>query len=188
MPVPAGPGSVIEVSEVKDELRKSSNITVDDDRIQTMIDAAEAAYTRYVGPLSGTVTETVDGGGTSIVLGNPTVSAITSAVYADGTVIDVGDLDLDTRTGIVYWGYNTAGRFSYGARNVTLTYTIGSLPADHRKVIVEEVASWFRMTQRAGGTRAAFPGDGDDYMSAALTASPLTIFPRIMALAAPAIA
>lgn len=174
--------STILLADVKARLNKT--VTVDDTEIQSMIDAAEAEYAEYVGPISGTVTEKLDGGGTALILASPHASAITEAAYTDGTAISVDDLDLNTQTGIVYWNYGTAGRFAYGCRNVTVTYTIGTLPANHRKVIVEEVASWFRLTQRGNDSRFV----NDEYDTAPLGASPLTIFPRIRGLAQPVVA
>jgi hypothetical protein len=172
--------SVITVAEVKTRLNKT--LTVDDDEIQDMIDAAEAEYERLIGPLAGSVTEKHNGGGTSIVLRSANVSAITAASYADGTTITVADLDLDTSTGIVYWGYNTAGSFTFGSRNVSITYAVGSLPADHRETIIADVAGYFEVTQRGGGSlRPAFPGEGE--YEAAYAATPAVLFPRIAALA-----
>lgn len=175
--------SLIDPTEVRAVLNKT--LTVDDAEIQDRIDEAEAEYAEFVGPLSGEVTETVDGGRASIVLASRHVAAITAAAYADGTTIDVDDLVLDTRTGIVHWGYGTAGWFTWGTRNVTLTYTVASLPANHRSAIIHDVAGLFAVTQR-GGTGAAFPGE-DTFEDVAAT-SPLVLFPRIRALAVPSIA
>lgn len=175
--------STILLADVKARLNKALN--VDDDEIQDMIDAAEAEYVEWVGPITGSVTETVDGGRASIVLAYPNVSAITTAAYTDGTTIDTDDLVLDTRTGIVHWGYNTAGWFTWGTRNVELTYTVGALPANHREAIIADVAGYFATTQR-GGTAAAFPGEDSFEQVASVT--PLVLFPRIRALAVPSIA
>jgi hypothetical protein len=171
---------VVSVTDVRDRLNKS--LTVDDDEIDAMIDAAIAEYETYVGPVSGSVTEKFDGGTGWLLLGSPNVSALTEAVYSDGTVIDVADLDLDTRTGIVRWGYNTAGVFTYGSRNVTVTYTVGALPANHRETIIADVAGYFAATQRGP---AGLPGEGYE---AGYAANPLVMFPRIRALAAPSLA
>lgn len=179
--------SVVDVEDVKARLGKS--LSVDDGEIEDMIDAAEAEYAELIGPLSGTVVEKHHGGGASIILRNPQASEITAAEYADGTEITLADLDLDTSTGIVHWGYDTVGLFTYGSRNVTITYTV-SLPANHREAIIADVAGYFAATQRGGGGRGtAFPSEAavDAYDA---VGGPITLFPRIRALAerAPSIA
>ena len=171
--------SVIGVDEVKARLNQT--VGVNDGEIEDMIDAAEDEYAELIGPLTGTVTERHHGGRTSIILRNPSATEVTAAVYDDGTVIDVADLDLDPATGIVHWGYNTAGSFTYGSRNVTITYTV-SLPANHRETIIADVAGYFAATQRGGSSGPRLPGEGygEAYDS---PGTPLTLFPRINALA-----
>lgn len=168
---------------MKVRLKIPAATTAHDDKIQEFIDAAEAEYARYVGPLSGTVTESLDGGSTSVILASANVSAVTEAAYSDGTAVSVDDLELDTRTGIVHWGYGTAGRFAYGSRNVVLTYTIGTLTADHREAIIADVAGYFAATQRAGDERTDANGYADGFYN-----TPMNLFPRIRALAAPVVA
>ena len=173
--------SVIGVDEVKQRLGKT--LSVDDGELADMIDAAEAEYAQLVGPLEGTVVEKHHGGGTSLILRNPAASAITAAAYSDGIAIDLDDLDLDTTTGILHWAYDTAGSFTYGSRNVTVTYTV-SLPANHREAIIADVAGYFAATQRGNSSLAPrLPGEG---YAAAYEApgAPMTLFPRIHALAA----
>ena len=166
------------LADLKERLGKTT--TVDDAELGEMIDAAVAEYVELIGPLTGTVVEKASGGHASIILSDPRATALTSVVYDDGTVVDVADLDLDTSTGILHWGYNTAGSFTYGSRNVTVTYTV-SLPANHREAIIADVAGYFAATQR--GNSGALPTDG---YSAAYESpgAPLTLFPRIQALAA----
>ena len=165
------------LSDLKDRLNKT--VTADDAELGQMIDAAVAYYARMIGPLTGTVTQTFDGGRTSLIL-DARAAAITSAAYSDGTAIDVADLTLDTSTGILHWGYNTAGLFSYGARNVTVTYTI-TLPADHRETIIADVAGYFAATQRGGGQGPSFSSEGYELP---YQQNPMMLFPRITALAA----
>jgi hypothetical protein len=172
--------NVISVSEVRDRLDKT--LTVDDDEIASMLDAALAEYEEWVGPVTGTVVEKHDGGALSLILRNRSAATIVSAGYTDGTTISVDDLDLDTTTGIVHWGYNTAGVFTRGLRNVEITYTVGSLSANHREAIIADVAGYFAATQRGP---ASMPGEGYE---AGWQANPLVLFPRIRALAVSAIA
>jgi hypothetical protein len=172
-------GAVVSVAEVRDRLNK--DLTVDDGEIADMIVAAQAEYAEYVGPLPGSVTETLNGGGTTLVLRSPNPTAITSAVYSDGTTITTADLDPDSSTGIVYWKYGTTGRFTGGTRNVTVTYTVGDLPANHREAIIADVAGYFEMTQEG-------PAGPDDGYATGNRSTPLVLFPRIRSLAMPGVA
>ena len=171
--------NVISVNDVK--LRLDKTLTVDDDEIAAMLDAAIAEYETYVGPVSGTVTEKHHGGGTSLVLGNVSAASLVSATYSDGTVIDTADLDLDTSTGILYWGYGTAGVFTSGVRNVTVVYSVGAVPAHHREAIAADVAGYFAATQMG-------PTGPDEGYGEAFRQTPQVLFPRIRALAGPVIA
>jgi hypothetical protein len=170
-------GTGISVADVK--LRLNKTLSVDDSEITSMLDAAFAEYAEHVGPMPGPVTETLSGGGTTLILRSPNVTAITTAAYSDGTTITVDDLVVDN--GIVSWGYGTAGYFTRGIRNVTVTYTVGALPANHREAIIADVAGYFDLTQSG-------PAGPDDGYSIAQRGAPLILFPRIRALALPGIA
>ena len=168
--------AVVTVAQVRARLNKT--LTVDDAEIGEMIDAAEAEYASLVGPIA-TKTLRFDGGRASLIL--PVNAATVTAVsYADGTVVNVADLALDTDTGLLHWGYGTAGYFTAGARNVSVTFTV-TVPANHKEAIIADVAGYFAATQR--GNSGALPTDG---YSAAYESpgAPLTLFPRIQALAA----
>jgi hypothetical protein len=166
--------NVVPLQMVKDRLNKTLPSVPGDNEIQDMIDAALAEYEEFVGPVSGTVTETFDGGGTTLVLRQP-VNAITAAAYDSGDTLTYTDLTVSN--GIVRWGYGTAGRFNYG--RVSITYDAPTLPANHREVIAADVAGYFAATQR-GSTGPALPDQGyaDVY-----TGHPVELFPRIRALA-----
>lgn len=170
----------VTVEMVKDRLNKT--LSVDDSEIEAMITAALAEYAEWVGPVSGTVTEKHHGGSSSLILRSAHASSLVSVAYVDGTTVDVDDLDLDTSTGIVYWGYGTAGRFTAGMRNVTVTYQVGAVPANHREVVAADVAGYFEATQLG----PVGPDDGG-YGYGNRTA-PLVMFPRIRALAGPSVA
>lgn len=170
---------VISVTDIRSSALKK-RLPNDDGTIQRMLDAALAEYETFVGPLPGSVTEFHDGGRDSIILASP-MATITAAAYTDGTSITVSDLT--ARNGIVRWGYGTAGRFSYGTQNVEITYTAGSLPANHREAIIADVAGYFAATQRAGEPRVDENGYAAGFFNA-----PTNLFPRIRALAVPGIA
>jgi hypothetical protein len=172
--------NVVSLDDVKARLNKTLN--VDNDEIEAMIDAAIAEYEQWVGPVSGTRTDVLDGGGTSLLLSTANPGSLVSLTYADGTAVDTADVTLDTTTGLVFWNYNTAGRFSGGSRFVTVQYTVGPVPANHREAIIADVAGYFEATQRGP---AALPGEGYE---AAFNSTPLVLFPRIRALAVPSIA
>jgi hypothetical protein len=176
--------NVIRTSDVRARLNKT--LTVDDVEIQEMIDAALAEYEEWVGPLPGTRTETLSGGQASLILRAPNATAVTALTYTDGTVVDVDDLSLDTATGILHWGYNTAGWFTAGTRNVTVTYTVGGIPANHRETIIADVAGYFAATQRGSQSRR-FPGEGYAEPFDNPT-GPVVLFPRIRDLAPPSVA
>lgn len=182
--------STVTLAAVKTRLNKSSGITADNDEIQEMIDAAEAEYAEWVLGLPGqtpiastSVTQKFNGGTSTLVLRAPHVSAITAAAYSDGSTLTYTDLDLDPLTGIVGWAYNTAGYFTRGTRNVSVTYTLGPLPANHREAIIADVAGYFQGTQNGP---VGLPGD-EGYQEA-WNSTPVTLFPRIRALAAPSVA
>lgn len=177
--------STVTLATVK--LRANKTLTADDAEIQAMIDAAEAEYTEFVGPLTGPVTEIHDGGGTAIVLRSPRAAAITAASYTDGSTLTYTDLDLDATTGIVYWKVNTAGSFVSGRRNVSITYTVAAPAANHLEAIAADVAGYFQVTQHSDGAgQADFPGAGG--YEQAYTGQPSVLFPRIRALAVPSVA
>lgn len=166
------------VAEVKTALNK--NLTVDDVEIQRMLDSACAEYEQWVGPLPSAVTEKLNGGGATLLLRSPNVTAITTAAYTDGTTITLTDLDL-TSSGIVGWGYGTTGVFTRGTRNVTVTYTVGEVPLNHVEAIIADVAGYFEMTQEG-------PAGPDDGYALGNRGAPLVLFPRIRALAVPGVA
>lgn len=168
--------SPISIDVVKARLNKT--LTVDDDELEEMLAAAEAEYTEWIGPLTGTVTETFDGGGTTIVL-RQAVSAVTAASYSSGQALAFTDLIV--ANGIVRWKYGTVGRFTPGAR-VSITYTVPAVPANHVETIIADVAGYFEATQRSTGAgQAGFPGEGE--FESVYTATPQILFPRIRALA-----
>lgn len=135
-----------------------------DAELQNMLDAAETHLAHYVGPLgTETVTDEIHSGGLSrLMLNRMPVASITSAEYTDGTEITLEDLDLDAGSGIVYWGYNTAGLFTAGTRNVKVTYEVGraSLPDDLRLAVLILAADMW--TTQRGNTPPALSFSTDD--------------------------
>lgn len=168
--------NVISLADVKARLNKG--LTVDDDELRDMLDAALAEYREWVGPV-GTKTLRYDGGRETLIL--PLDATITSVAYADGTTVNLADLDFDDGSGLLHWAHGTSGWFAYGRRNVLVTVNV-TLPAHHREAILADVAGYFAATQR-GGTVGALPDNG--YQSGYEERStPIVLFPRIRALAA----
>lgn len=142
------------------DLREHLNVTdsSNDGELQDILDAAETAISHYVGGLGETeVVEKHDGGSTLLILRRPPVLEVTEVTYADGTELDLDDLDVDLDTGIVHWRYSTAGRFTAGSRYVTVTYTTGreDLPADLRMAILVLAGHLWETQRGAGPVRAA---------------------------------
>lgn len=159
MPIPAG-----SILPTLADLKAHANITTSthDTELQQMLDAAVALVARHVGPLdSETVTdEALSGGSSQLVLSRYPVLAITSAFYSDGTAITADDLEVDTASGVVSWGYGTAGRFSAGTRNVRVTYTVGrtSLPAPIWLAILITAADLWSTQMGGGSAVPPYPG------------------------------
>jgi hypothetical protein len=170
----------VTVPQVKARLNKTT--IVDDAELGEMIDAAEAAYAEHVRPLPSTLTVRVSGGFGPIILPLGT-TAVTAATYADGTVIDTADFDVDPASGLLHLG---AGYLARGTRNVLLTVTVGDLPAHHREAIIADVAGYFAATQR-GNSPGALPDLGYEAAYAERT-TPMVLFPRILALATSSVA
>jgi hypothetical protein len=160
------------------KLRLGKTLTVDDAELRSMLDAAVAEYEEWIGPV-GTKTLRYDGGGTRLIL-PVNASAVTAVAYTDGTAVDAADLDFDSSSGLLHWGYGTVGAFTSGSRNVLVTFTV-TLPANHREAILADVAGYFAATQRGGGAGPSFSSEGYELP---YQTTPQTLFPRIRALAA----
>lgn len=171
-------GGAVSLADVKEHLRITSDDL--DAQLQKFIDRATTAMSHYVGPLvPTTVTRVLDGGEVSLILPDFPVLSLTSVGYADGSMIDLDDLDLDLSTGIVHWGYGTAGRFTGGSRYVTATYTAGwqPVPEDLQQAVLELVRHLWE-TQRGNKPGRA---SGDETQSGSFGTWP----PRVQELIAP---
>jgi hypothetical protein len=187
--------SVVALSDVK--LRLNKALSVDDTEIQTMIDSAEALYARRIGPISGSVVEVRNGGSSVIMLDHPPVASIVSVTEYMGTVayaltsqppgstLNMYGYSLDDPTSGRLVRRSSAGMpmpFLGGQASVVISYTTATLPADHREIIVADVAGYFEVTQRSGGSlQGSFPGASE--YEAGYTGTPAILFPRIEALA-----
>lgn len=130
------------------------NITVStyDTELQTVIDAAEAAIAKVVGPLSSTsYTRRVRGGSCELVLPVSPVISLTSVTPVNGTALTLGDLYLESETGIVRWSLSDRA-FSYAWYTVVFAAGRSSLP-DDLLMAVKELVRHIWTTQRGGTTR-----------------------------------
>lgn len=103
--------------------------SADDAEVQALIDSAEAILTQRVGPLeSTTITRRLDGGNWALVLPITPVISLTSITPSTGSALNLSDLYVDIRTGIV--SYNVPR--SFAAIYYTVVYEAGraTCPAD----------------------------------------------------------
>lgn len=153
--------SVLTLADAKTHL----NITVDtyDDELQTVIDSAESAIVRRVGPLEQiTVTKRIRGRRSRLTL--PTIPAVelTTVTDAAGTSIDVSLLEIDPSGVVEYADCVTA----FTAVAYTVVYTAGwgtvtaevyDGPAD-LLFAVKELTRHLWTTQRGGDSSTRRPG------------------------------
>lgn len=149
--------STVPLSEAKTHL----NVTVDthDAELQGLLDAAESTIAQRCGRLGSTpTTERVPGGDDLLLVARPAVSLV-SVTSADGAVLDLSSLYLDSSAGIV----SMSSGASFPARYYTVVFNAGrsSLPADLRLAVLE-LTRHFWVTQRGGSRRPGSPA-GDSY-------------------------
>jgi hypothetical protein len=146
--------TVLSLDEAKSHLNMTS--TVDDAELSAVVDAAEAAIAKRVGPLEPTdVTSIINCGGWALTLPQRPVISITSVVATVpfGTVTVPTDLVVDGESGVV-----TSQMWAIPAARYTVTYVAGrdDLPADLLFAVKEMVRHLWR-SQRGS---ASLPGQG----------------------------
>lgn len=122
-----------------------------DGELTRMIDAAEAAIAKRVGPLEATaVTERVSGGRTSLVLNHPPFISLTSVTPVGGTALTVGDLYLSPAGIVTYAESDTC----FGERSYDVAYSAGRATCpDDLLMAVKELVRHMWDTQRGGARR-----------------------------------
>jgi len=172
--------SVLDVPSAKAHLNIAGN--ANDAELQAFIDAAEAAISTRIGPLATTaVTRQVRGGGTALVLPVTPAISLTSVTPLDGTALTLGDLSLDTATGMVTYA---ATHQVFWAPRYTVVYQAGwaTLPGD-LLLAVKELVRHLWATQRGGATR---PGSKpSETLANTLPGSAYTLPNRVEQLLAP---
>lgn len=151
--------SVLSLSDAKQHL----NITSGDNdaELLTFIGRAQAAIEQKVGPLSSTATtERVPGQCEALVLTSTPAVSLTSVTPVGGTALTVGDLYLDTTSGLVT--YSNAGGY-FGSANYTVVYQAGRATVpDDLEYAVAELLKHLWQTQRGGAKRPGM-GGSDSY-------------------------
>lgn len=142
--------SVLSLADAKAYL----NITAatSDSELQTFIDAAEAAIGNRCGSLAATArTSRVAGGGAdSLMLPTCPVASLSAITPSEGAAVVLGDLHLNTDSGVVTRNDGTG----FAARYYDVTYLAGraSVPLD-LLMAVEELVRHLWDTQRGAGVR-----------------------------------
>lgn len=143
------------------DARAHLNITSSDNDAELLgfIGAAEAALAKKVGPLESTSKTCRVRGGDELVLPVTPAVSLTSVTPVGGTALTVGDLYLDTESGVVT--YSQGGTF--GSTNYTVVYQAGraTVPDDLLQA-VKELVKHFWTTQR-GGTKRPGSATSDAY-------------------------
>lgn len=167
--LPADPRLICSLADVRAAMNTPAAQRVSDDEVRGYIAAATLVVEDIVGPVLGaTRTEVHDGGQRAILLFDYPTAAITS-VSEDGVTLSASDYCLGDG-GILYRGSRPgAGRWSLGARNVSITYPVGGTSVDPnvRLAAAELVAFWYGATQIAGRPGLQSGGDvgGGTFMS-----------------------
>ena len=116
---------IVSLSDFKAHLNITS--TTDDEELRFTLAQATDLAEQYLHRAlrRKTLIETYDGGGTSVVLRNPPVMAITSVTEA-GNLLGGTDYTIDTTAGILYRGSAIARLpFFPGRQNIVVTYVAG---------------------------------------------------------------
>lgn len=125
--------SVLTVDDAKAHL----NITAEGNtgKLQGMIDAAEAAIARRVGPLEPTTVTVTTSGSAALNLPVYPILSLTSVTGDGGTVIPLAGLTVDSQSGVI------TGSAGFGSGAYVVTYTAGreTCPADLLMAVKEMV-------------------------------------------------
>ena len=166
--------AVVNLLDLKLALGLDVTLDGDDYELQTKIDAAEAEYAEHVRPLPGSYTRT---GMLPLFLPRD-VTTVTATVGAGSSLPVVHD----KTTGMVD-GYGFYAR----AWAVTLTYTVGPVPDNHLEAITADIAEYWDRTQRDVAVERPGFNNGPDFDRAVAGGRPVTMWPRIRALAGPVV-
>jgi hypothetical protein len=174
-----------------DDMKTHLNITSStyDEEIRFMISVATNIAENYCkrALTRQTVSETRDGGGTSIILFQPPVLSITSIVE-NTTTLTASDYTTDLASGIVYRGSQIARLpFFPGRQNITITYVAGYVnPPPMAQHTVKEIVRWMWQTSQQG-PRPGFGQSGQEITSFGSDALPTWLLRPLDTLKLPGI-
>jgi uncharacterized phiE125 gp8 family phage protein len=154
----------VSLTDVKTHLNITGN--GDDGELIAMTAAAVGLIEGQVGPITRrTVTDTLDGGRSSLLLSTAPVASVTTVVE-NGSTLTSTAFDLDGEAGVLRRLFgNSEATWADGAKNVTVTYVAGrtDVPADLRHAVLETVRHLWttqRGSVRRSGTDDYQPGAG----------------------------
>lgn len=154
----------VSLTDVKTHLNITG--TGDDSELLAMTAAATGLIEGQVGPITRrTVTDTVDGGRSTVILSTAPVASVTTVVE-NGSTLASSAYSLDGESGVLtrLFGQSDAV-WADGARNISVTYVAGrtDVPADLRHAVLETVRHLWttqRGAVRRSGTDDYQPGAG----------------------------
>lgn len=169
--------SVLDLDDAKTYLSVTEAGT--DEEIQAVIDAAESAIGARIGPLEVTsVTRRVHASGDALVLTVLPAVSLSSVTYVGGSALTLGDLYLDTASGVVTYNSQTS-RFAQGW--YTVVYNAGyaglpdGLPAGLMLAIKELVRHLWSPKRGSGNARPRPQGDVANVLPGAAYTFPIRV-------------
>lgn len=169
---------LVALSDVKDALNETS--ATHDGEIQDFLDAALAHAQRRGLVVAGEVIQKFWGiNSRRVILRHLPVSSVASVVvssYGTETANYDTGIEADEWTGEAWL---TDGTWFRG--DLVVTYTVGELPADVKRAVVEDVKGLYERSQSGAALPNYGPAAAEDTF-AGVSSMPVTMFPRIDAI------
>ncbi len=161
---PANPRFLISLNDLREALNLAATNTTHDAELRLYLAAATAVIeTIDRSYLAQTRTHTFDGGRNVLVLPETPITSVTSITHspAPGTtqILDTDSYRADEYSGVIYHYW---GRFPWGKRNITVTYTVGDTVVPPNVILAarELCRHWWQRSQQS--PRPAFGGAAGD--------------------------
>lgn len=156
----------LSLTDVKNHLNIDAASVSNDDELRAFILAATGLIEGQVGPITRrTVTDTLNGGRSTVILSTAPVASVTTVVE-NGSTLASSAYSLRGESGVLtrLFGQSEAV-WAAGARNISVTYVAGrtDVPADLRHAVLETVRHLWttqRGAVRRSGTDDYQPGAG----------------------------
>ena len=163
---PANPRFLISLTDLREALNLAATNTTHDSELRLYLAAATTVIESIDRPyLAETRTHTFDGGRSTLVLPETPIASVTSITH-NPTGTSAETLPTDSYRVNAYSGLiqHYSGRFPWGQRNITVTYTVGDtvVPPNVIMAARELCRHWWQRSQQS--PRPAFggaAGDGD---------------------------